>query len=73
MSTEIIQKLLEQYNQGLEQYKLGQFPQAIEFFEKALAIKPDDGPSRMYIQRCKDYIESPPPPDWDGVYVMKTK
>jgi len=27
----------------------------------------------MYIKRCKEFLETPPPADWDGVYIMKTK
>jgi len=43
------------------------------FFQQALAIDPDDGPSQAYLERCRDFKQSPPPENWDGVYVMKTK
>ncbi len=73
MISEAMKELLAHYNQGLQLYKEAKFKEAIVHFEKALSIIPDDGPSQMYINRCKEYIQSPPPPDWDGVYVMKTK
>ena len=73
MISEAMKELLVHYNQGLQLYKEAKFKEAIVYFEKALSIIPDDGPSQMYINRCKEYIQSPPPPDWDGVYVMKTK
>jgi tetratricopeptide (TPR) repeat protein len=50
-----------------------EFDKAIEFFEHALEINPADHPSRLYIERSRHYIESPPPRDWDGVFVMLTK
>ena len=27
----------------------------------------------IFVKRCQNYLEEPPPADWDGVYVMKTK
>jgi tetratricopeptide (TPR) repeat protein len=65
--------MLEQYNKGLELYKMRKFEEAIEYFEKALEIIPDDGPSALYIDRCKEFMENPPAEDWDGVYVFTTK
>ena len=32
-----------------------------------------DPPARMYVERCRSLIETPPAPDWDGVYVMTSK
>ncbi len=34
---------------------------------------PDDGPSRNLLDRCRQYLESPPPSDWDGVFVALLK
>jgi adenylate cyclase len=64
---------VERYLTGLEAYRRREWTKAIEAFEQALAIRPDDGPSLTYIGRCKQYLESPPPDDWDGAYVMTTK
>ena len=30
-------------------------------------------PHVFYIQRCRRFLEVPPPPDWDGVYAMTSK
>ncbi len=49
------------------------FKEALALFDEALKIDPEDGPSKVYFERCKHYMESPPPEDWDGVFVMKTK
>jgi len=34
---------------------------------------PDDGPSRVFLARCEEYIAEEPPVEWDGVYAMKHK
>lgn len=65
--------VLDLYGQGRKHYKLMEFRQAAGLFQQALDIDPQDGPSKVYLERCQDYIQNPPPEDWDGVYVMKTK
>lgn len=66
-------KMLEFYNKGLELYHSRKFKEAREFFEKGLELVPDDGPCKIYIERCDYFIENPPPPDWDGVFTLETK
>jgi tetratricopeptide (TPR) repeat protein len=65
--------VLEHFAEGRRLYKLMNFEKARDAFAKALAIDPADGPSKVYHARCRHYIENPPPEDWDGVFVMKTK
>ncbi|MCL2295109.1 MAG: tetratricopeptide repeat protein [Spirochaetes bacterium] len=67
------QKAVELYTEGRKLYKMMDFQEAVSLFQKALDVCPDDGPSKVYLERCKYYLENPPPEDWDGVYVMKTK
>ena len=64
---------IEIYNEGLVLYRKREFKSAISKFQKANERIPGDGPSETYMHRSKDYIESPPPKDWDGVFVMTTK
>ncbi len=33
----------------------------------------DDPPSRVLAARCRAFVADPPPADWDGVYVARTK
>ena len=73
MITEEKQKVLDLFAEGRKQYKLMNFESAKEYFAKALKIDSEDGPSKVYYARCKHYIDNPPPEDWDGVFVMKTK
>lgn len=73
MLTDDKKKVLFHFNEGRNLYKLMKFKEALQRFQAALKIDPEDGPSQTYVARCKEYIEDPPPADWDGVYVMKTK
>ena len=67
------EKVLARFAEGRDYYKKMEFQKAEGCFRDALAIDPDDGPSRVYRERCQDLLQNPPPKDWDGVYVMKTK
>ena len=71
---EQIQALVNTFSEGLDAYKNRQWKQAIVAFQEVLRLSPDgDKPSKMYIERCQEYLRNPPPEDWDGVFVMKTK
>lgn len=73
MISEQKKKILELFAKGRKFYKLMEFEQAQSLFAQVLKIDPKDGPSKVYFVRCKHYIENPPPEDWDGVFIMKTK
>ena len=73
MITPEMQELLKKYNLGLMLYKDRKFKEAKQSFQEALNIVPGDGPSKLYIDRCDAFIKEPPPADWDGVFIMKTK
>lgn len=64
---------LEDFRKGYEHYLAKDFQNAVDAFEKTLIVNAEDPVAKMYSKRCKEFLEEPPPPDWDGVYVMKTK
>jgi adenylate cyclase len=63
-------KFLDIFAEGLAEYRSRSWNQAERYFH---AIAAHDPPSRMYAGRCRLYAENPPPEDWDGVFVQKTK
>ncbi len=65
--------LIGVYHQGLALYKKREWYNALKQFKRVLRYFPSDGPARAYVNRCLDFIENPPPADWDGVYEFKTK
>ena len=70
---EAVKRMRSDYMEGLAHYRDMAFEKAEEAFRRALAVDPDDGPARTYIERCRAYREDPPPPDWDRVFTMRTK
>lgn len=66
-------RLVEAYLRGLEAYKNRRWPEGIELFRDALAIDPSDGPSALYLERCTEFLETPPGDGWDGIFTMRTK
>jgi adenylate cyclase len=64
--------LLPTFVEGLEKYRNKQFIQAQQLFDQ-LVTEYSDGPSKLYSGRCAEYLETPPPADWDGVYTAKSK
>jgi len=73
MISEEKKRVLDLFARGRKLYKLMQFEEAQKYFQQALETDPDDGPSKVYLARCTHYVETPPPEDWDGVFVMTSK
>jgi adenylate cyclase len=61
------------YNEGLDNYRMKKWQEAMACFEKAISMNEGDGLSRLYLERCQEFLENPPEESWDGVWVMKSK
>lgn len=66
-------KVLEIYNHGLAAYRQRRWAEGKEYFTAALALHPKDGAAQLYRERCQYFTATPPPPEWDGVWVMESK
>jgi adenylate cyclase len=66
------QELLPGFEAALEQYRAQAFEAARLMFDE-LTQQYDDGPSRLYSSRCAEYLLTPPPAGWDGIYTAKSK
>jgi adenylate cyclase len=64
---------IEMFSQGRACYRERRWQDAEIIFEKLLGRWPEDGPARMYANRCREYFVTGPEKDWDGVYVMTHK
>jgi adenylate cyclase len=64
---------LAAYGRGLALYQQRSYLEALPHFAEAQRLAPDDGPTAVYLERCRELAESPPAPEWDGVYVMTRK
>jgi len=70
---ERLRPLLAKYSRALEHYRLAQFSDARKLFSEGLEIEPEDSLSRLYRARCDFFLETPPPENWDGVWILKEK
>jgi len=61
------------YVSGLAAYRSRNFAAAIGFFQQVLDARASDQPARMMLERCRQFLESPPGDDWDATNAMKAK
>ncbi len=66
-------ELIGTFEEGLALYRASRWDEAIAIFQKTLDIRPEDEAAKLYIERCKNLKENPPPEPWDGVFTMTRK
>ncbi len=69
----VLAEAMDHFAGGLAAYRASDWERAMQRFAAALELRPDDEPSRMYIERCRHYRETPPPEDWGGVWTLTEK
>jgi adenylate cyclase len=63
------------FQQGIERYLAQDWDSAKALFQNSATreVHKDANPSLIMIKRCDALKAEPPPADWDGVFVMKSK
>jgi adenylate cyclase len=61
------------YETGLASYRARNFAAAMACFEQTLAERGDDPPSRIMLERCRQFLENPPGADWQATNAMQVK
>jgi adenylate cyclase len=64
---------LRLFGEGVTLHLGRRWEEALRVFEETLRRAPDDRPSRIFAERCRRFLQTPPPPEWDGVTVMEEK
>tara|TARA_Y100000310_G_scaffold167546_2_gene167425 strand:- start:65033 stop:66916 length:1884 start_codon:yes stop_codon:yes gene_type:complete len=64
---------INQYEKALELYFERKFKEALKNFKFALKLRKEDKSCKRFIERCEEYIKSPPSKNWKGAFEMKTK
>jgi adenylate cyclase len=67
------EEALAAFSEGLLRYRRRDWAGAEHCFSAALAANPEDGPSKIYFERCRIYGSTPPSAAWDGVWTMPHK
>jgi adenylate cyclase len=65
--------IIRRHHEGLRAYRSGEFEGARMIFSEILQKRSADGPAAVYLERCDACLSTPPPEDWDGVYIMTRK
>ena len=68
-----LEEFMKVYTEGLTAYFNRAWPSSLAYFDHALQLRPDDRPSRIHRERVRHYIQHPPPPEWDGVFILQSK
>lgn len=63
-----IANILSFFQKGLRAFQTQRWDEAIEAFREALKRNPNDGPSKVYLDRTYRLKAEPPPPDWPGIF-----
>jgi adenylate cyclase len=64
---------LDAFAAGLTSYRSRKFTEAARAFREVLRLKPGDRPAKVFVKRCLKYAQAPPPPDWQGVFILETQ
>ncbi len=77
-ATETQLKLIENYHLGLKHYRKMDWDKAIQYFKKSEALEEDfptrpTNPSKVMLQKCKEFLDNPPAKDWIGVSILFEK
>lgn len=64
--------LIEQFEAARKLYEKGEFKKAHTQFEHLAGMYPDDGPTKIYLNRCQEFIDHPPT-QWEGIYRLTNK
>lgn len=61
------------YNEGLRHYYKRDFEKTLKYMQAAGKYLPGDSLVTLYKQRAADFIQTPPPDDWDGIESIAEK
>jgi adenylate cyclase len=70
--TETQRLRIERFEQALSAYRARDFAKAQDMLRELAAVQPEKLLD-VYLERIAQFQLTPPPPDWDGVYVFTSK
>lgn len=70
---EKIEKLIIDFEKAIKFYRSQKWTEAIRLFKVIEKENPKDGPTKIYLERCKYFKKNPPERNWDGIYRAETK
>ncbi len=67
------EKAWKLHERGLSHYYNRDFQEALRYFEAEDKLVPEDPITRIFLMRCTNYLQDPPPEDWNGVTAFQSK
>jgi len=61
------------YSLGLDAYRRQAWREAMEYFNRAISVRTDDGAAKTMATRCLVYLKTPPEDNWDGAFEQINK
>jgi len=61
------------FHKAMDLFEARNWKDAEIAFGQVIKLYPNDGPSHLYLERCRIYRESPPAADWDGTLNLTEK
>jgi adenylate cyclase len=68
-----LQELIALFNRGTTLFEARDWRQAGEAFSCILKQMPNDGPSLLYLKRCRRFLDAPPDENQSGVFTITEK
>jgi class 3 adenylate cyclase len=59
-------ELVYLFHKAMDMFEARNWKDAELAFSEVLKLYPNDGPSAVYVDRCRQYTENPPAAEWDG-------
>jgi adenylate cyclase len=66
-ATPEMMEMLKQWGEAFKAYESKNFEGAKKIFAETFQKDPEDKVAKLYLDRCEEFIASPPPADWNGV------
>ncbi|MDR3248529.1 MAG: response regulator [Treponema sp.] len=67
-ATDEQRQVVDSFHEALGLFEQRDWIAAEAGFKNAFDLSPGDNPSRIFLERCRNYRDRPPSPDWDGVF-----
>lgn len=64
---------LEAYMEAFQSYQNQEFERAVKLLKPLHEKYASDKSCKRVLEICEDFLKTPPPPDWDGVFTHTTK
>jgi adenylate cyclase len=71
--TEEEKQSLDLYHEGIKLYRQRKWEEAIAYMQQASRLDPSCFAAQIYTERASLYQLTPPPAEWNGVFVMSSK